>query len=46
MHERLGEREQAAALARSLLHAYPGHPVSQDLIDMLDTLDPSRPVAP
>ena len=35
---------QAAALARSLLHAYPGHPVSQDLMDLLDMLDPSRPV--
>jgi hypothetical protein len=46
MHFRLEEREQAATLARSLLHAYSGHPVSQDLMDMLDTLDPSRPVTP
>jgi hypothetical protein len=46
MHFRLEESEQAATLARSLLHAYPGHPVSQDLMDMLDTFDPSRPVTP
>ncbi|MGN6480288.1 hypothetical protein [Luteibacter sp.] len=44
MHFQQEQREQAAALARSLLHAYPGHPVSQDLMDLLDMLDPSRPV--
>jgi hypothetical protein len=46
MHLRLEEREQAAALARELLQAYPGHPVAQDLTDLLDTLDPARTVAP
>jgi hypothetical protein len=46
MHYQLEERAEAATLARALLHTYAGHPISQDLIDMLDTLDPSRRVTP
>ncbi|QWT21131.1 hypothetical protein KPL74_03745 [Bacillus sp. NP157] len=46
MHLQLEERDKAAHLARSLLASYEGHPLTQDINALLDTLDPARKVAP
>ncbi|MET0505183.1 MAG: hypothetical protein ABWZ85_07630 [Luteibacter sp.] len=46
MHDRLGDTPAAASLARQLLAAYPGHPVTTDLEALLAALSASRGVSP
>ena len=46
LHERLGDADAAAALARQLLDTYPDHPLKPDIETLLATLPLARRVAP
>ncbi|SEM18040.1 hypothetical protein SAMN02800694_0080 [Luteibacter sp. UNCMF331Sha3.1] len=45
MHERLGQHDDAAALARQLLAGHPDHPLRIDVEAFLTSVDAARPVS-
>jgi len=46
MHERLGQADEAKAIARRLLAQHPGHPLGVDIEALLASLDGARTVTP